>query len=72
MNTKNDSATPCSQSPEPYGSQGIYQRWMEHCLRLAKDPAWKAQIWFNVKELDADTSGLFKGFKEEFLRRVKE
>jgi hypothetical protein len=45
---------------------------MEHCLRLAKDPAWKAQIWFNVKELDADTSGLFKGFKEEFLRRVKE
>jgi hypothetical protein len=72
MNTKNDIATPCSQSPEPCGSQGIYQQWMSHCLRLAKNPGWKAQIWWTVQDLDADPSGLFTGFKDEFLRRVKE
>ena len=72
MNTKNDSAIPCSQSHEPYGSQGIYQSWMETCLRLAKNPGWKAHIWWMVKDLDNDTSGLFTGFKDEFLRRVKE
>lgn len=72
MNTKKDNATPCSQLTEPYSSSEIYERWMKHCLKLAKDPAWKAHIWWRVKDLDADPSGLFTGFKDDFLRRVKE
>jgi hypothetical protein len=72
MNTKKDNATPCSQSIEPYSSVGIYERWMSHCLKLAKDPAWKAHIWWRVKDLDSDDSGLFTGFKDDFLRRIKD
>jgi hypothetical protein len=45
---------------------------MNHCLRLAKHPGWKAHIWWTVKDLDNDPSGLFTGFKDEFLRRVKD
>jgi hypothetical protein len=45
---------------------------MSHCLRLAKNPGWKAHIWWTVQDLDADPSGLFTGFKDEFLRRVKD
>jgi hypothetical protein len=72
MNKKNDIVIPCSPSPEPCGSQGIYQRWMQHCLKLAKHPGWKEQIWWTVKDLDADESGLFTGFKEDFLRRIND
>jgi hypothetical protein len=72
MNTKKDNVTPCSQSIEPYSSVEIYERWMTRCLTLAKEPGWKAHIWWTVKDLDADQSGLFTGFKEDFLRRVKD
>jgi hypothetical protein len=71
MNTKNDSATPYEQSTKPCSFAETYEKWMSFCLRLAKDPAWKAQIWWNVQELDKDTSGLFTGFKDDFLRRIK-
>jgi hypothetical protein len=45
---------------------------MDTCLRLARNPSWKEWVWGQVKELDADTSRLFTGFKDEFLTRVKE
>ena len=72
MNTKKETVTPCEQSTKHYSSVEIYERWMNHCLRLAKHPGWKAQIWWNVQDLDADKSGLFTGFKDDFLRRIKD
>jgi hypothetical protein len=72
MNTKKDSATPCEPLTKPCSFAETYEKWMSHCLRLAKVPGWKAQIWWTVQDLDADRSGLFTGFKEDFLRRVKD
>ena len=43
---------------------------MKACLRLAKNPGWKAYIWHKVQELDKDE--LFTGFKADFLRRLSE
>ena len=44
---------------------------MSHYLNMAKLPGAKAHVWFRVQELDRDTSGLFAGFKDDFLKRVK-
>ena len=72
IDTKKGPSTPCQPSPRPSSFVETYERWMSHCLRLAKDPAWREQIWWNVKQLDADTSGLFTGFKEDFLKRLED
>ena len=72
MNTKKLDAIRYSQSPEHCGQAEIYVEWMDTCLRLARNPSWKEWVWGQVKELDADTSGLFRGFKDDFLTRVKE
>ena len=71
IDTKKGPSTPCQSSPRLSSFAETYERWMNHCLRLAKDPAWKAQIWWNVQQLDADTSGLFTGFKDDFLKRLE-
>jgi hypothetical protein len=72
MNTKKLAPIRFSQSPEHCGQAEIYVEWMDTCLRLARNPSWKEWVWGQVKELDSDTSGLFTGFKDEFLTRVKE
>jgi hypothetical protein len=71
MSTKKLDAIRYSPLPEHCGQAEIYVEWMDTCLRLARNPGWKAHIWWRVQDLDADTSGLFKGFKEDFLTRIK-
>jgi hypothetical protein len=72
MNTKNKAATLCEQSTKLCSYAATYETWMNHCLRLAKHPGWKAHIWWRVQDLDSDRSGLFTGFKDDFLRRIKD
>lgn len=37
---------------------------------MANHPGWKAYIWQNIQEIDNDTSGLFKGIKDDFLKEI--
>lgn len=36
---------------------------LEHLIRMAKHPGAKDHAWRRAKELDADSSGLFRGIK---------
>ncbi len=46
-----------------------YQESMTHYLSLAKSEEWKKYVWARVQEID-EMPG-FAGFKDEFLKRVK-
>ena len=46
------------QEPESFGSDG-------------KKPGWKEHAWMRAKQLDADTSGLFKGIKDDLVKEMK-
>lgn len=39
---------------------------------MALHPGWKAYIWNNIQEIDADPSGLFTGIKDDFLKQINE
>lgn len=54
----------------PFNSQAIYQTTLMHYVKLGQQKGWKAYVWGQIQELDNDTSGLFKGIKEEFLAEM--
>jgi len=55
-----------------FNSEEAYRRIFEHYLMLCKIPGWKDHAWHMVKELDKDTSGLFKGIKNDIINAMKE
>ena len=38
-----------------------YSLQLQHLIRLARQPGWKAYAWHRAKALDAEESGLFRG-----------
>jgi hypothetical protein len=55
-----------------FNSEEAYRRIFENYLKLCKIPGWKDHAWHMVKELDKDTSGLFKGIKNDIINAMKE
>ena len=64
-------STQCSQSPEHFTSLETYNKNLNHLVLMAKTPGWKEHAWMRAKQLDADTSGLFKGIKEDLVKEMK-
>ena len=44
---------------------GVYDQQLQHLIRLAKQPGWKAYAWHRAKALDAEESGLFRGIADD-------
>ena len=55
-----------------FDSEAAYRSIFDHYLKLCKIPAFKDHAWHMVKELDKDTSGLFKGIKDDIANTMKE
>lgn len=55
----------------PFNPQAIYQEILQWNLKMAHHPGWKAYIWNNIQEIDADPSGLFTGIKDDFLKQIQ-
>ena len=55
----------------PFNAQVIYQKELDHLLRLAKQKGWQDYVWEEVKELDKHPSGLWKGIRADFVKAVK-
>ena len=50
--------------PVIFDKKAIFQSRLQHLIELAQTPGWKAYVWHKAKELDAETSGLFKGIAD--------
>ena len=77
MNTEKESNPIQSlKSQEHCGYQEIwqqhYQKTMNHLLKMASTPGFKAQAWHRVKELENEIHGYYRGIQEEFLKKIKE
>lgn len=70
-NTKKASFIHTTPSTQPFNAQVIYQETLKDLIRLAKKRGWKEWTWHEVLRLNADTSGLFTGIKDDFLKAVK-
>ena len=57
-----------SRSPELHG---VYMDQLEHLIRLASKPGWKAYAWARAKELDANSSGLWSGIADDLIAAMK-
>ena len=44
---------------------GVYDQQLQHLIRLAKQPGWKAYAWERAKTLHKEESGLFRGIAED-------
>lgn len=42
-----------------------YKTRLETLIELSKEPGWKAYAWNRAKQLDAESSGLFKGIAKD-------
>ena len=55
----------------PFNIQAIYQEFLDHLIRLARQKGWKEEAWRFAQELDADPSGIWTGIKEDLLKDRK-
>ncbi len=44
-----------------FNREAVFQAQLQHLVRMAKLPGWKAYAWRRAQELSADQSGLFAG-----------
>ena len=49
-----------------------YKLQLDHLVRIAQDPAWKAWAWGYAKELAADESGVFAGIDADLAAIMNE
>jgi len=45
----------------PFDRKAAYQAALDHLIRMANTPGFKAYAWHQAQELDADQSGLYSG-----------
>ena len=53
------------KSSKKHPLHGVYDHQLQHLIRLARHPGWKAYAWERAKTLDAEESGLFRGIAED-------
>jgi hypothetical protein len=77
MNKKMEQeSTPIMLSEQLLGQQGTlaehYQRTLDHLILMASTNGWKAHAWHRAKEMDADTTGIWKGISQDLVNRMKD
>jgi hypothetical protein len=69
-------STPIMLSEQLLGQQGTlaehYQRTLDHLILMASTNGWKAHAWHRAKEMDADTTGIWRGISQDLTNRMKE
>lgn len=45
----------------PFNRQAEFQAALDHLIRMASTPDWKAYAWHRAQEMDAEPSGLYSG-----------
>lgn len=53
-----------TESSAPPVPPGAFEQQLQHLIRMAREPGWKAYAWQRAQELDADSSGLFTGIAD--------
>lgn len=56
---------PKQESSTQHPLSGVYDQQLQHLVRLAKQPGWKAYAWQRAKDLDREETGLFRGIAED-------
>ena len=47
-----------------------YDRQLQHLIKLAMSPGWKAYAWSRAKELDGNQSGMYAGIAEALKKAM--
>ena len=58
-------------SPELFDKHLVFQKTLQHLIRMGMTMGWKEHTWWRVKQLENDLSGLWKGIQAEFLREIE-
>ena len=53
------------KSSKKHPLHGVYDQQLQHLIRLARQPGWKAYAWERAKALHREESGLFRGIAED-------
>ena len=53
------------ESSKKHPLHGVYGQQLQHLIKLARQPGWKAYAWHRAKVLDADDTGLFRGIADD-------
>ena len=53
------------ESLKKHPLHGVYDQQLQHLIRLAKQPGWKAYAWERAKTLHREESGLFRGIADD-------
>ncbi|CAB4136673.1 hypothetical protein UFOVP306_53 [uncultured Caudovirales phage] len=53
-----------------FDSDAIRKKFFAHYLALCKQAATKEYAWHQVKKMDDEPSGLFKGIKNHILEKM--
>jgi hypothetical protein len=77
MNTKMESeSTQLLKSPKLCGQQAIldtsYKETLNHLVLLCSQKGFKEYGWGRTKELDAHSSGLWRGIANDLVKKMKE
>ena len=59
------------QLTQPFDLQAIYQKYLDHLIKLAKQKGWKEEAWRFAQELDTDQSGIWTGIKDDLLKAMQ-
>lgn len=49
-----------------------YKTQLDHLIKLAKNPGFKAHAWSRAKELAEDRTGLFAGIDQDLKTKILE
>ena len=58
-------------SLELFDKHLVFQKTLQHLIRMGMTMGWKEHTWWRVKQLENDPSGLWKGIQAEFLREIE-
>jgi hypothetical protein len=67
--------TPLLKLPKHSGSLEIskeYQDTLNHLVLMASTQGWKDHAWYRAKELDADSTGIWRGIANDLVKTMKE
>ena len=60
------------ESLKKHPLHGVYDQQLQHLIRLARHPGWKAYAWHRAKVLDADDTGLWRGIADDLKAAMAE
>lgn len=60
------------ESQQKHPRHGEYSLQLQHLIRLARQPGWKAYAWHRAKVLDAEETGLFRGIADDLKAAMAE